>query len=420
MGETFSLASAGPVVEEWVRESDRVESANVVESSATDGDAATELRIPKFPVPWRHPIRAIIWIVRFLFGLVSLLLLLAIVAAIPVVNFVALGYLLEVEGRVGRSGRMRDVFPLMAFAPRFGSIVLGIWIWLIPLRLLAGAASDARLIDPGSSSDATLHLVLNVMWVLVTVHLCLALARGGSLSCFFRPIRNVRWLWQRLRAGDYLDTASRHVQSFVLGLQLKHHFWLGLRGFIGGLVWLLIPTAIFAVNDDAQGPQVGAALIGGFLLAVTLAWMPFLQARFATEQRLRSMFHLRTIRRLFKHAPLAWLLAITVVYVLALPLYLLKVVLLPQDAYWLITLIFIASIYPAKVVAGWAYHRAVQREEAGEIAWWVWRWLARIGMVPLLGAFVFLLYFTQFIGAHGSAGLFEHHAFLLPWPGQPG
>ena len=189
---------------------------------------------------------------------------------------------------------------------------------------------------------------------------------------------------------------------------------------IGGLAWLLIPTAIFAVNDDADGPQVGAAMIGGFLLAMTLSWMPFLQARFATEQRLRSMFHLRTIRRLFKHAPLAWLLAIAVVYVLALPLYLLKVALLPQDAYWLITLIFIASIYPAKVVAGWAYHRAVQREAAGELSWWVWRWLARLGMVPLLGAFAFLLYFTQFIGAHGSAGLFEHHAFLLPWPGQPG
>ncbi|MCA9077183.1 MAG: DUF4013 domain-containing protein [Planctomycetaceae bacterium] len=420
MGETFSLASAGPVVEEWVQESVNVEVANVAERDGSGEEIPVELRLPTFPVPWRHPIRATIWTVRSLFGLVSLLLLLAIVAAIPIVNFVALGYLLEVEGRVGRSGRMRDAFPLMALAPRFGSIMLGVWLWLIPLRLLAGAASDARLIDPGSSSDMTLHLVLNVMWVLVTVHLCLALARGGSLSCFFRPIKNARWLWQRLKAGDYLDMASRHVRSFVSGLQLKHHFWLGLRGFIGGLAWLLIPTAIFAVNDDADGPQVGAAMIGGFLLAMTLSWMPFLQARFATEQRLRSMFHLRTIRRLFKHAPLAWLLAIAVVYVLALPLYLLKVALLPQDAYWLITLIFIASIYPAKVVAGWAYHRAVQREAAGELSWWVWRWLARLGMVPLLGAFAFLLYFTQFIGAHGSAGLFEHHAFLLPWPGQPG
>ena len=37
-------------------------------------------------------------------------------------------------------------------------------------------------------------------------------------------------------------------------------------------------------------------------------------------------------------------------------------------------------------------------------------------MLPLLGLFVFILFFTQFIGEHGKAVLFEHHAFLLPVP----
>ena len=37
-------------------------------------------------------------------------------------------------------------------------------------------------------------------------------------------------------------------------------------------------------------------------------------------------------------------------------------------------------------------------------------------MVPLLALFVFLLFFTQFIGEHGKGVLFEHHAFLLPAP----
>jgi hypothetical protein len=30
---------------------------------------------------------------------------------------------------------------------------------------------------------------------------------------------------------------------------------------------------------------------------------------------------------------------------------------------------------------------------------------------------VFVLFFTQFIDEHGKQALFEHHAFLLPWPG---
>src|SRR5262245_15628835 len=130
----------------------------------------------------------LIWLIRSLFGIASLILLLAVVAAIPIVNFLALGYLLEVEGRVARSGKLRDAFPLINIAPRLGSIALGIWAWVFPLRLLSHAAADARLIDPGSSADIWLHLLVNVLAVVVTAHLCLALARGGSLWSFFRPL----------------------------------------------------------------------------------------------------------------------------------------------------------------------------------------------------------------------------------------
>ncbi len=157
-------------------------------------------------------------------------------------------------------------------------------------------------------------------------------------------------------------------------------------------------------------------VVGGALLAVVLAWVPFLQARFATENRFRAGLELKAVRGLFPHAPLAWLLAIVVVYVLALPLYLFKAFLLPPDAMWPITLIFIASIYPAKVVTGWAYHRAVERQQQGKTSGRVVRWGVRLALAILLAAYVFLLYFTQFIGEHGRRVLFEHHAFLLPVP----
>ncbi len=373
-------------------------------------------RLPPCPIPWRHPLRAAGWVIRLLFGLASLIVMLAVIAAIPVVNFLALGYLLEVEGRLGRDGRWRDAFPLLNLAPRFGSIALGVWLWLIPVRLIAGAAADARLIDPGAFADRALHLLTGVVWLLTIVHLCLALARGGSPGCFLRPLRNFRWLKTRLTAGDYLETASSNLREFVSRLRLRHHFWLGLRGFAVALLWLIGPTALFAAADGTEGPQVLLTLAGGALLALVLAWVPFLQARFATENRFRSGLQLGAVRRLFPHAPLAWLLATVVVYVLALPLYLFKAFLLPPDAMWPITLIFIVSIYPARVVTGWAYHRAVTRQQQGRTSGRAVRWGVRLALVPLLGAYVFLLYFTQFIGEHGRGVLFEHHAFLLPVP----
>ncbi len=98
---------------------------------------------------------------------------------------------------------------------------------------------------------------------------------------------------------------------------------------------------------------------------------------------------------------------------LALPLYLLKIFLLPQDAMWFVTLVFIVSIYPARLVTSWAYGRATRKDGP---AWFGTRWSARALMLPLLVLFVVLLFFTQFIGQHGKGVLFEHHAFLLPVP----
>ncbi|HAH44022.1 MAG TPA: hypothetical protein DCM07_04065, partial [Planctomycetaceae bacterium] len=109
--------------------------------------------IPPFPHLLRHPLKAAFWMIRMAFGIACLVLFLALIAAVPIVNFIALGYLLDVEGRVARTGKIRLAFPLLDIAPRLGMIVIGVVLWLIPLFLLAGAAADAHLIDPGGSSD---------------------------------------------------------------------------------------------------------------------------------------------------------------------------------------------------------------------------------------------------------------------------
>lgn len=375
-----------------------------------------EGRLPPFPHLLRHPLRAIAWLVRAVFGIASLALMLALLAAIPVVNFVTLGYLLEAEGRVARSGRLRTAFPLIGVAPRIGAIALGLWLWLIPLRLLGSAVADAQLIDSRAPATLVLTAIKYVAWCGITVHLLLAIARGGSVGCFLRPLKNVLWLFGQLRSGTYFTSASREIRQFVAGLRLRHHLWLGARGFAGALAWLLLPTVLYAAARHSEGPEVFVTILGGVLLVFVFAWMPFLQAHFAATNRFGAFRELRTVRRLFGHAPFAWLFAAIVVYVLALPLYLFKIALPPSDAMWFVTLLFVVSIYPARVATGWAYHRAVRRQSAGQRSWWITRAFVRLLMLALLATYVFILFFTQFIGEEGKRELFQQHAFLLPWP----
>jgi hypothetical protein len=411
------------------------------------------------------------WLIKSLFGIASLILLLALIAAIPVVNLLALGYVLEVEGRMARSGKLRDAFPLLNQAPRLGSIALGLWSWLIPLRFLSHLATDARLIDPGSFADVGLHILVPILAVLVTIHLCLALAHGGGLWAFMWPLivpvgiglaglvllatarfvlvgmllaaliaffvhrrRTVEWFIEfvrgrcavlldlakayfaflrRLSTAEYWNHASAVVSDFVSGLRLKHHFLLGLKGFVGAMVWLVIPTALLGAATKTEGGPILITLFGGALLMIVLSWVPFLQAHFAAENRLGAMFEVRNVRQLFKNAPFSWMITMLVTLTLSLPMYLFKIVLPPSDAMWMETIVFIVSIYPVKVITGWAYHRAAARERRAHFSL---RWLTRLVLLPLLASYVFVLFFTQFIGQHGKLVLFEHHAFLLPGP----
>ncbi len=378
-----------------------------------DGVDVTSYRLPPCPHVLRNPFRFAGWLIRAAFGIASLTLLLAVIAAIPIVNFLTLGYLLEVEARVARTGKLRDAFLLLDVAPRIGSIVLGTWLWLLPLRLAGAARRDAYFIEPGGPADRFWSVFAPVLAALIGTHICLALARGGALSCYFRPIKNLRWLLKKRRESDYITHATAAVQDFLSRLRLKHHFWLGLRGFVGAVVWLFIPTLMFAQATPDKWPRNLVTFLGAIGLVLVLSWLPFLQARFALTGRFRTMFELRTIRRLYRDAPVAWLLAIAVVYVLALPLYLPKVFLLPQDAMWLITLVFIVTIYPARVMTGWVLHRAIRSPKQ---PWFGWRWMSRTIMLPLLALYVFMLFFTPMIGEHGKGVLFEHHALLLPLP----
>jgi hypothetical protein len=161
------------------------------------------------------------------------------------------------------------------------------------------------------------------------------------------------------------------------------------------------------------GPGTLTGLIGGALMVLTLAHLPFLQARFAAENRLGAMFELGENRRRFRRAPVAFLFALFLTLLLALPLYLLKIEMIPREAAWLPSVMFVISIFPARLLAGWAVARAERRQASRH---WFWRLASRLGMFPIAATYVLFVYFTQYLSWYGVWSLYEQHAFLLPVP----
>ncbi|HEV3023633.1 MAG TPA: hypothetical protein VGX76_14260 [Pirellulales bacterium] len=346
-------------------------------------------------------------IAEWLFGTMSLVLALSFLATYPLLQMLSLGYLLESSGRIGRTGRLRDGIVGARKAARVGSIFFGTWLVLWPLRFASSMASSARLIEPGSPADRFWSTGLAVLTVLVVVHVVGACWRGGKLRHFLWP-RPIKLARQVFRPGSYAQ-ARDAVWEFVVGLRLPYYFWLGLRGFAGGLIWLFLPISMLAAGRDA--PLVG--LLGGIALTVVLLYLPFVQTRFAAENRFRAMFEVGGARRLFRRAPIAFLLALFVTLAFALPLYLLKIEIIPREAAWLPSLVFVAFIFPARLCTGWACGYAAHRPRNRN---WFLRQAARLAMVPVAAFYVLIVFFTQYTSWHGIASLYEQHAFLVPVP----
>ncbi|HUY34964.1 MAG TPA: hypothetical protein VMV69_19610 [Pirellulales bacterium] len=344
---------------------------------------------------------------EWLFGVFSVVLALSLLATYPLLQMLSLGYLLESSGRVARSGRLRDGFVGVRKAARVGSIFFGAWLVLWPLRFASSMASDARLIEPDSPADRFWSTALVALTVLVVVHVMGACWRGGKLRHFLRP-RPVQLARQVLRRGSYAQ-ARDAVWEFVVGLRLPYYFWLGLRGFAGGLIWLFPPVTMLALGQKA--PAIG--FLGALALIAVSLYLPFVQTRFAAEDRFRAMFEIRGVRRAFRRAPVAFLLALFVTLLFALPLYLLKIEIIPREAAWLPSLVFVVFIFPARLLTGWAYGYAAHRPRDRN---WFLRQAARLMMLPVAAFYVLIVFFTQYTSWDGIASLYEQHAFLVPVP----
>src|SRR5262249_7183976 len=134
--------------------------------------------------------------------------------------------------------------------------------------------------------------------------------------------------------------------EFLAALHLPHYFRLGFFGFVGTMAWIMVPASLIAASG--RYPVLG--FLGGFLLAFVAPSIPFLQVRYAVEGRFRSLFSLQSVRERFRRAPWAFAFALLVLVVASVPLYLLKIEMIPREAAWLPSLVFVIFLAPGHLL----------------------------------------------------------------------
>jgi len=343
-----------------------------------------------------------------MFGVASLFLGLAVLASLPVGQFLALGYLLEASGRVARTGRVRDGFVGVRTAARLGGVVLACAFLWLPLYVMSIEAEAARIIDPHGTVAKLWEGFLLALAFAFVLHAVGALLWGGRLRHFLNPI-NIPWLVYRAAQGGLYTEARDRVWNTVVGLRLPYYFWLGVRGFAGAFLWLAFPLLLLGLGHRFWG----LGLIGAFLFGIVVLYVPFMQVRFARTHRFRAFFEVLKVRQVHRRAPLAFAFALWVHLMFAMPLYLLKIEVIPRDLVFLEGLLFLLFMFPARVLGGWAYARGARRPQP---RFWLVRWAGRFAVIPVVLAYVFAVWISQHIGWQGVSTLYEQHAFLLPVP----
>lgn len=375
---------------------------------------ATEVK-PRIGIV-RRVVRFVLWSVRGSFCIASLVVLLAVLTAIPVLQLIAFGYLLQVAGGLAAGAKLRDSLPHLHSAGQIGLAGIAVFVAALPTQLLAHWESVAFLINPGSGQATAMRVLAIASSLLATVYLLWAWIRGGRLRHYLwpQPKRFLReaWRWSTWR------TAPDRLWEFTASLELPKLFWLGLRGALGTLVWLIPAMVIVVAFRDANAGVAGLfGLICIASLGIGLLYLPMLQAHFAAENRLSAFFEVGTIRRDFRRAPWAWLLAmICSLVILPIPLYLLKIEATPREVMWLPCLVFVAFILPARISAGLALRRARRRPDPQGLWAAFSRWTVRILMPLVVATYLVFVFVSQFTSWDGLQTWVQQHAILIPVP----
>ena len=412
------------------------------------------------------------WVFRFfgwislalsrVFGVGSIIFLLAVAANIPIVQFLSFGYLLEVSGRLARKKSFRDAMIGLKKASVLGGIVLGTWLTLIPIRFASQFAREAYLIDPTSGQTRGMRFFLFVLIAMTVMHIGAAWMCGGKLRYFFWPIIapfslavwlarraasstfarkiiavSTGWIskslvddicnvkpmsdWflpaiciQKIRSGNVYVNCRDGVWDFAASLNLLYYFNLGWKGFLGTFAWLFFPTLLLVTASFSEGSVSVLSGIFGVVFAIPIFMMlPFLQAHFATDGKVKRFLEVRAVFKNYGRAPFAHLTALLLTLVLALPLFFLKIEEIPGELLWTLSVVFVLFSWPARLIVGWAYRRGVSKDKSSR--WWV-RYPFLTLAIPVALAFALILTLTRYISWNGALSLYENHVFLLPAP----
>ena len=360
-------------------------------------------------------------------GVASFGAVLSAVAAVPGGAALALGWMLEAEGRAsgehggdgnGGDGDPPRLGPLLGASATLAAVAGVVWLATVPVRLAAGVAADAAVIAPGSSAAAGWRLGMFAAAVAVTVHLALWLLGGGRTG-WFRPLRNAVRVARdpRGRVNRLGERAAGLWQEFAPVRSL----WLGVRGLVVALAWLLVPSVLLANQGGEVAAGVGRAVGAVWLIAVLPLVAPA-QANLAAARRagpwrsVRAGLSPRRAWRAWRRRPARWAGVLLAVGAGSLPLYFLAIVELPADAAWLVTPACVAAVLPGRLLAGWTRRNLPAAAKPGR--WWAGAWLVA-GWV-LAAAYVGALFLTQFTAADGPAAVVRQPGFLTPVPFRVG
>ena len=195
------------------------------------------------PAPARYPliVRLIFgafWLMVWLFGLGSLLVGLAIFAAIPVLNLLSLGYLLE--SSAGWRARGDCVTASSAFGPQPRSARSSLRASSECFRFgLSRISCDPRTSSIRAECAAAGWRVGQLILSGVT----------GLAFVFFAALAMFIWLagFRGVRRNFYAAARDAVWDTFV-SIGLRHYFLLGLRGFIGAFAWLALPISLLVIS----------------------------------------------------------------------------------------------------------------------------------------------------------------------------
>lgn len=344
-------------------------------------------------------------------NLFSLTVLLAVVAAIPIVQLVSLGYILRAAANLSSGKPWRTALPGVQLAGRIATFAMLTALLWLPVLLVTDLSYSVQLLRPGSTQAAAWRVAAFVTASVWLLWVTWAAMRGGRWwhVLWPRPISLMRKIWRPAtwsKAAD--DLFALYERTHCLEL-----WWLGCRAALGALVWLAIPVSLMIIGLRAD--QLKIAGLIGFVGAMSLTWvmlfLPFLQILMAERNRFNDIFSVREVRRRFKHAPLAMGLSLILLFALSIPLYLLRIEATPDQLTWLPSLFFVGLMFPSKLALGAAMGYGARRPRPRHF---VLRWTARVLCLAAALTYVGALYIAQFIAWQGVYIMYFQHAVLVP------